>query len=181
MTVDVKKIKRDPNNFIHIILNKLTLVKEFHQRIDLSITSKVILNCATLKFYIRRRHQKVFLYTRFQGNFGSIKNRHLFISDFIKLIPSLQIESTKGHYSGLIIEINESTNNDLIMYLKLLSLLSKAKDFYKKETKAFISYYNYINTSQTPIHLRFTHSQLNQLLNLDLKSYLNSIKEQHIE
>lgn len=178
MTVDVKT-KRDRNNFINLILSKISLVKAFKQKVNFSITSKRIMNCATCKFYLRKRSYGLFLYTRLIGNFGSTKNRHMFIKDICKLIPNLTPESTKGHITGFILQIDNNDSYDLILFLKLLSLLSNSKDFYLKENKVSKLYYNYIDSSQIPIHLRFTHKQLQDLSSEDLKLYLTKeIKEQ---
>ena len=47
MTVNAKK---DKNNFINIILNKIMLAQNFSQRVDLTITRKRILNHIMLSF-----------------------------------------------------------------------------------------------------------------------------------
>lgn len=171
MTADVKK-KRDKNNFINIILNKISLVRNFKQKINLSITTKRILNCATCKFYLRKRRYGLFLYTRLIGKFGSIKKRHIFIKDICNLIPNLKPETTKGHYTGFELKVDNDNNTDLILFLKLLSLLSNPNSFYKKENKTYILFYNYINSSQIPIHLKFTRKQLQELNCEDLHLYL---------
>lgn len=159
--------KRDSNSFISLILSKIELARNFKQRIALTITCKRILGHITLKFYLRKRHKKLYLFIRSIGNFGSIQQRHKFYLDIKKLIPNVTIESTKGHYTGFIIDIFEHYET-VIQMLKLISLLSRPKDFYKKETKVFISYYNYQESSVTPIHIRFTHAELKQLEYSDL-------------
>ena len=154
--------KRDSNNFISLILSKIELARNFKQRIALTITCKKILGHITLKFYLRKRHQKLYLFIRPTDNFGNIQQRHKFYLDIKRLIPEVKIESIKGHYTGFTIDIYENYDT-VIQMLKLISLLSKPKDFYKKVTKVFISYYNYETASVTPIHIRFTHTELKQL------------------
>lgn len=179
--MDVKRI-RDPNNFISIILNKIELAKHFHQRVTLSITSKSILNCCTLKFYIRKRHDELYLYTRILGNFGNTKQKHLFIKELAYLV-SQDIESTKGHFTGIILHLTDETKDVLIDYLKLIALLARPKDFYKKQTKIYTSYFNYPEKSNIPIHIRITNINLEKLMNFNHDSLiyatLNSIGLKH--
>ena len=178
MTANVKK---DKNNFINIILNKITLAQNFSQRVDLTITRKRILNHIMLSFYLRRRYNTLILYIRPVDKFGSITERHKFYKDFKLLIPSLKFEGTKGHYKGFLLTICNETNNDLILLLKLISLFSRPKDFYTKNSKVFKSFFNYVNTSLIPIHLRFTNKQLSELTCGDIILLLNSIEEQKNE
>lgn len=181
MSADVKRT-RDPNNFINIILNKIELAKHFHQRVALSITSKTILNCCTLKFYIRKRHNELYLYTRILGNFGSIKQRHLFMKELAYLC-SQDLESTKGHLTGLILHLTGETKDALIDYFKLISLLARPKDFYKKQTKIYTSYFNYPEKSNIPIHIRITNSNIEKLHSFNNNSLiydtLNNIGPKH--
>lgn len=176
MNVNVKT-KRDPNNFIVTILNKITMAQNFNQRVDLTITRKRILNCATLSFYLRRRHKSLYLYIRCDGKFGSKRELHSFYKDIQLLIPHLILEGTQGHYTGFNLEICNDTNNNLILLLKLISLLSKQKDFYVKNSKVFKSFFNYVKSSKIPIHLRFTNNMLALLKCETLKLYLNQIQE----
>ena len=120
MTVNVKK---DKNNFINIILNKITLAQNFSQRVDLTITRKRILNHIMLSFYLRRRYNTLILYIRPVDKFGSITERHKFYKDFKLLIPILKFEGTKGHYKGFLLTIGNETKNDLRWLVKLRSLL----------------------------------------------------------
>lgn len=154
--------KRDKNSFISLILSKIELARNFKQRIALTITCKRILGHITLKFYLRKRHQKLYLFIRPIDNFGNMQQRHKFYLDIKRLIPEVTIESIKGHYTGFVIDIIEHYNA-VIQILKLTSLLSRPQDFYIRKTKVFLNYYNYQAASVTPIHIRFTHTELKQL------------------
>lgn len=177
MNVNAKRRKRDRYNFISVILTKISLVKNFHQRIALSITSKSILNHITLKFYIRKRYDKYYLYTRLFDNFGSIKERHKFMSDILTLVDNLQLESTQGHYTGFILDVT-TEEQSLICFLKLVALLSSSNDFYVKRTKLCHSYYNTNTSSMTPIHIQLLNSNISKLQNEDLIKHLcEEIKE----
>lgn len=169
---------KDKNNFINIILNKIELAKNFHQRVALSITSKVIMNCITLKFYLRRRYQKLFLYTRFQKcSLGNVSNKHQLINDIKTLVPELSIESTKGHHLGFIFELNNDTKDALIQFLKIIALLASPKDFYVKDTQVYKSFWNYRHTSSIPIHLQITQSLFRTLKSADLIYYLSEVQQ----
>lgn len=169
---------KDKNNFINIILNKIELAKNFHQRVALSITSKVIMNCITLKFYLRRRYQKLFLYTRLQKcSFGNVSNRHQLINDIKTLVPELSIESTKGHHLGFILELNNDTKDALIQFLKIIAVLASPKDFYVKDTQVYKSFWNYQHTSSIPIHLQITQSLFRTLKSADLMYYLSEVQQ----
>lgn len=169
---------KDKNNFINIILNKIELAKNFHQRVALSITSKVIMNCITLKFYLRRRYQKLFLYTRLQKCLlGNISNRHQLINDIKTLVPELSIESTKGHHLGFILELNNDTKDALIQFLKIIAVLASPKDFYVKDTQVYKSFWNYQHTSSIPIHLQITQSLFRTLKSADLIYYLSEVQQ----
>lgn len=160
---------KDKNNFINIILNKIELAKNFHQRVALSITSKVIMDCITLKFYLRRRYQKLFLYTRFHKcSLGNVSNKHQLINDIKTLVPDLSIESTKGHHLGFILELNNDTKDALIQFLKIIAVLASPKDFYVKDTQVYKSFWNYRHTSSIPIHLQITQSLFRTLKSTDL-------------
>jgi hypothetical protein len=175
--VDVSKTK-DKNNFINIILNKIELAKNFHQRVALSITSKVIMNCITLKFYLRRRYQKLFLYIRLQKcSLGNVSNRHQLINDIKTLVPELSIESTKGHHLGFILELNNDTKDALIQFLKIIAVLASPKDFYVKDTQVYKSFWNYQHTSSIPIHLQITQSLFRTLKSADLIYYLSEVQQ----
>ena len=173
------KSTRDKNNFISIILNKIALAKNFHQRCAFTLTEKRILNHITLKFYIRRRYNDLYLYIRMsKHNFGSIVECHKFFIDIYNLFPQLYLESTQGHYKGWLLKINQDTEDTLISLLKLISLLSRPKDFYVKDTKLFKSYVNYRHTSSIPVHLRFTQVKLLDLRCYDLiKTLYTEVKE----
>lgn len=172
---------KDKNNFINIILNKIELAKNFHQRVALSITSKIIMNCVTLKFYLRRRYQKLFLYTRFQKcSLGNVSNKHKLINDIKTLVPDLSIESTKGHHLGFILELNNDTKDALIQFLKIIAVLASPKDFYVKDTQVYKSFWNYRHTSSIPIHLQITQSLFKTLKSADLIDYLSEV-QQHDE
>lgn len=177
MNADVqkRKVKRDRNNFITIILSRIMTAKLFHQRVALSITSKRVLNYIHCKFYIRRRYNDLYLYIRIQGNFRNIRECHTFIEDLYNITPCAKIEGSQGHYKGLVIPLTDNViNYDLINFLKLLSLLAHPQDFYRNITKVYYSYYNYQDTSSIPIHLRFTKSLINNLKNEDLKQLLTT-------
>lgn len=169
---------KDKNNFINIILNKIVLAKNFHQRVALSITSKVIMNCITLKFYLRRRYQKLFLYIRLQKcSLGNVSNRHQLINDIKTLVPELSIESTKGHHLGFILELNNDTKDALIQFLKIIAVLAGPKDFYVKDTQVYKSFWNYQHTSSIPIHLQITQSLFRTLKSADLIYYLSEVQQ----
>lgn len=169
--------KRDKNNFIPTILSKIELAYNFHQRIDLAITRRVILKHIHLAFYIRRRHNTIYLYMRVcKEGFGSRTRLHQFYVDMTRLIPALKLEGTQGHYKGCILEIKEETKDDLIYLLKLISLFSKPKDFYVKDTKIYKSFFNYRPTSTIPIHLQITQSKFLDLKCYDIYSTLSEIK-----
>lgn len=169
---------KDKNNFINIILNKIELAKNFHQRVALSITSKVIMNCITLKFYLRRRYQKLFLYTRLQKcSLGNVSNKHQLISDIKTLVPELSIESIKGHHLGFILELNNDTKDALIQFLKIIAVLASPKDFYVKDTQVYKSFWNYQHTSSIPIHLQITQSLFRTLKSADLIYYLSEVQQ----
>lgn len=169
---------KDKNNFINIILNKIELAKNFHQRVALSITSKAIMNCITLKFYLRRRYQKLFLYARLQKcSLGNVSNRHQLINDIKTLVPELSIESTKGHHLGFILELNNDTKDALIRFLKIIAVLASPKDFYVKDTQVYKSFWNYQHTSSIPIHLQITQSLFRTLKSADLIYYLSEVQQ----
>lgn len=169
---------KDKNNFINIILNKIELARNFHQRVALSITSKVIMNCITLKFYLRRRYQKLFLYTRLQKcSLGNVSNRHQLINDIKALVPDLSIESTKGHHLGFILELNNDTKDALIQFLKIIAVLASPKDFYVKDTQVYKSFWNYRHASSIPIHLQITQSLFRTLKSTDLIYYLSEVQQ----
>lgn len=176
------KQKRDRNNFIPTILSKIELASNFHQRVQLAITSRVILNHCKLVFYLRRRHNDLFLYTRLKSDgFGNIVERHNLFLDFYKLIPNLKLDSTKGHYIGWILQLTQDTKDDLIYFLKLISLLSKPKDFYVKDTKIYKSFFNYPEKSEIPVHIQITQSRFLDLRCYDLYKTLTDIGEKNVK
>lgn len=176
MDVTRTRKKRDKNNFIQVILSKIELAQNFHQRIALSITSKSILNHVTLKFYLRKRYNNLYLYVRALDNFGSITARHQMYLDFKTIIPEIELESTKGHYTGLILQLTVETRPSLIRFLKLIAILASPKDFYVKKLKATRSFMNYTETSQTPIHFNISELKLLDLKCYDIYKTLEDIK-----
>lgn len=179
MTANVKR--KDPNNFINVILNKISMAQNFSQRVALTITKKTILKHVTLRFYLRRRFKRLYLYIRVDDRFRNRKERGRFYRDMKLLIPSLDIEGTYGNYTGLTLELCNDTNENLILLLKLISLFSKPKDFYVKNGTIWKSYYNYVESSKIPIHFRFTNNILNQLSNEDIIELFNSILEEKVD
>lgn len=173
--------KRDTNNFISIILNKIMLARHFKQRVALSITSRTVLKSIKLKFYLRKRYKKLYLYTRvIKSNFGNSKNQLNFLNDLILLVPELELESTQGHYKGLILDVTQDSDS-LYYYLKLIAYLSKPETFYKRVYKIYTSLYNYEHTSITPIHIQITNTKLNQLKCIDIIETLNTTGDFKIE
>lgn len=179
MTANVKR--KDPNNFINIILNKISLAQNFSQKIALSITKRKILKHVTLKFYLRRRYKTLILYVHVDDRFRNKGERGNFYRDLKLLIPDVKIEGTQGHYKGFGLELCSDTNESLILLLKLISLFSKPKDFYVKNGNIWKSYYNYVESSKIPIHFRFTNSSLSQLTNEDIIELFDSILEEKID
>lgn len=171
------KIKRDKNSFIQVILSKIELAQSFHQRIALSITSKRILNHVVLKFYLRKRYNKLFLYIRLFDKFSNRNERHKFYLDLPKLIPALALTSIKGHYTGWLLELTPENKPQLIKLLKLIVLLANPKDFYRKFQKTTYSYFNYPETSQVPIHFNIKKETLLDLRCYDLFKTLEDIEK----
>lgn len=178
MNVNVKK---DKNKFIEIILNKISMAQNFSQKVALTITKKKILKHVTLRFYLRKRFKRLYLYIRVDDRFRNRLERGRFYRDMKLLVSSLDIEGTHGNYTGLILELCDDTNENLILLLKLISLFSKPKDFYVKNGTIWKSYYNYVDSSKIPICLRFTNNLLSNLENEDLIELFNSIKEYNNE
>lgn len=166
--------KKDKNNFINIILNKVILARDFHQRVALSITSKSILNHVVLKFYLRRRYNNLYLYTRIQDNFSNKTERHNFYRDLKVLIPELVIEGKKGNYTGLTLDVTY-TNESLVQYLKLIAMFARPQDFYRTLKKDSISYTNYITTSKIPIHINIRNLIRDKLQNTDIMWCLDKL------
>lgn len=173
-TADAKR-KRDSNNFINLIISKIELASRFHQRIAMNITSKRILKYITLKFYIRKRYKKLFLYTRATGNFSSITELHNLYRDFKTIIPELIIEGKQGHYTGWVLPIDNSNPESLTKYLKLISLLGNTKDFYSKQTQIYRCFYNYQGSSHIPVHLNITNKIIDSLQFCDLIETLKGV------
>ena len=174
-------VKRDKNKFIEIILNKISMAQNFSQKVALTITKKKILKHVTLKFYLRRRFKRLYLYIRVVDRFRNRLERGRFYRDMKLLVPSLDIEGTYGNYTGLTLELCNDTNENLILLLKLISLFSRPKDFYVKNGTIWKSYYNYVESSKIPIHFRFTNNILNQLSNEDIIELFNSILEEKVD
>ena len=168
--------KKDRNNFIELILKSIICSKYFHQKIRLAITNRTILNHIKLRFYLRRRFDKIYLYTRvLKSGFGNNKNLKLFLDDIKLLIPAIEIETTQGHFKGLVLDIDNK--EDLILYLSVLSLLSRPDDFLLKKSKVFYSYYNKIDSSKIPIHFRFTSHKIGNLKTIELQNvFKNNIQ-----
>lgn len=179
MTASVKR--KDPNNFINTILNKISLAQNFAQKVALTITKRKILKHVTLKFYLRRRFKTLILYIRVNDRFRNKSERGNFYRDLKLLIPDIEIEGTQGHYKGFELKLCSNTNKSLILLLKLISLFSRPKDFYVKNGTIWKSYYNYVESSKIPIHFRFTNSLLSQLTNEDLIELFDSILEEKID
>lgn len=179
MTANVKR--KDSNNFINIILNKISLAQNFSQKVALSITKRKILKHVTLKFYLRRRYETLILYVRVDDRFRNKGERGNFYRDLKLLIPDIEIEGTQGHYKGFGLELRSDANESLILLLKLISLFSRPKDFYVKNGNIWKSYYNYVESSKIPIHFRFTSSLLSQLKNEDIIELFDSILEEKID
>lgn len=171
-------MKKEANNFINLIINKIELAKNFHQRVALSITSKSILNHSTvLKFYIRRRYDNLYLYVRLDKcSFGNRERKHNFIRDLNLLFPQSKIEAIQGHYKGLVFHIVDENKQAIVDILKLIAVLAYPHFYYSKETKIYKSFYNYTHTSNIPIHLQLLNSKLDQLKNEDLINTLKGIK-----
>lgn len=169
-------VKRDKNNFIELIITKLSLTRDFKQKIQLNITQKRILNHVSLKFYIRKRYKKLFLYTSVTGKNLSRINKHSIIKDFKTLIPEIEIDSTQGNYKGILINATDNYET-IIKFLKLISLLSQPNDFYLKESSVYKSYFNYIQKSKIPIHLKLTKKVIQQLKDIDIINVLNSVQK----
>lgn len=171
---------KDKNNFINVIVNNVFKAKEFKQRIKLSLTSRVLCGYIKVKFYLRKRYHKVYLYTRvINDGFGTRKVHKDFLNDICLLLPDLEIISTKGHYKGLLLDTD--IPGLLTKYLKLIALLSRPQDFYKKESKLFINFLNYKHTSNIPIHSGITKSQFDKLETEDLKNVFKSLHNYNSE
>lgn len=167
---------KDKNNFIVLILNSIICSTYFHKKIRLAITNRTILKFIKLRFYLRKRFNKTYLYTRIlKSGFGNNENLKIFLDDLKLLIPELEIETTQGHYKGLIIDtINKEA---LILYLSVLSLLSRPDDFLLRKSKIFYSYYNKIDSSKIPIHFRFIKKKIDNLKTIELQNvFKNNIQ-----
>lgn len=171
-------MKKEANNFINLIINKIEMARNFHQRVALSITSKSILNhSAVLKFYIRRRHDNIYLYIRLDKcSFGNRERKHNFIKDLHLLFPQATIEAIQGHYKGLVFHITDDNRQSIVDILKLIAVLAYPHFYYSKDTKIYKSFFNYQTTSSIPIHLQLLNSKLKQLKNEDLLNTLQEIK-----
>ena len=157
-------------------MSRVTLARNFHLRVDLTLTEKKLLKYIKVKFYIRRRHNKLYLYSRFypQG-FGNTALKHQFLLDLLVLIPELKCESTQGHHLGLLLDV---TTDEAVLskYLKLLSFLAHPDTFYYKNTKVYKCYYNYPTSSSIPIHFHITQTQYNSLQHVDLINTFKSVQ-----
>ena len=171
---------KDKNNFINVIVNNVYKAKEFKQRINLSITSRRLCGYINVKFYLRKRYNKVYLYTRIiNDKFSSREVHKNFINDLCVLLPDLEIVSTKGHYKGVLLDTD--IPGLLTKYLKLIALLSRPQDFYKKVSKLFINFLNYKHTSSIPIHSGITKSQFDKLKGGDIKYVFQSLNSYNSE
>lgn len=172
--------RKDRNNFIRLILQKIALVKSFHQKIAMSITRKVFLNCFEAKFYLRKRYDKVFLYTRIKYiKSGKVTNLHTCIFDLFRCLKNSQLESTQGHLNGIVIDTDNT--DDLVMLLKLIAILSAPKDFVMKDTKVYKCIYNKQETSDIPIHFRITQKLFLDFRNYDIYALLTNGIEKYVE
>lgn len=172
--------RKDRNNFIRLILQKIALVKSFHQKIAMSITRKVFLNCFEAKFYLRKRYEKVFLYTRIKYvKSGKVTNLHTCILDLFRCLKNSQLESTKGHLNGIVIDTDNT--DDLVVLLKLIAILSSPKDFVMKDTKVYKCIYNKKETSDIPIHFRITQKLFLDFKNYDIYALLTNGIEKYVE
>lgn len=172
--------RKDRNNFIRLILQKIALVKSFHQKIAMSITRKVFLNCFEAKFYLRKRYDKIFLYTRIKYlKSGKVTNLHTCILDLFRCLKNSQLESTQGHLNGIVIDTDNT--DDLVMLLKLIAILSSPKDFVMKDTKVYKCIYNKKETSDIPIHFRITQKLFLDFRNYDIYALLTNGIEKYVE
>lgn len=172
--------RKDRNNFIRLILQKIALVKSFHQKIAMSITRKVFLNCFEAKFYLRKRYDKIFLYTRIKYlKSGKVTNLHTCILDLFRCLKNSQLESTQGHLNGIVIDTDNT--DDLVMFLKLIAILSAPKDFVMKDTKVYKCIYNKKETSDIPIHFRITQKLFLDFRNYDIYALLTNGIEKYVE
>ena len=168
-------------SFIKIILDKLALAKGFNQVARFTLTTANILNCYKLVFYLRKRYKKYFLYVRIKYIKSGTRNQlHTFICDLEKIFPTVILDTTQGHLKGLTIDcINDEQT--LYDFLKFIALLKAPKYFYSKDTKIYKSFFNYIATNKTPIHLQITQSTFLDLQNYDLYKTLSDVKPYSIE
>lgn len=172
--------KKDRNNFIRLILQRIALVKTFHQKTAMSITRKVFLNCFEAKFYLRKRYEKVFLYTRIKYvKSGKVTNLHTCILDLFRCLKNSQLETTQGHLNGIV--INTDNTDDLVTFLKLIAILSAPKDFVMKDTKVYKCIYNKKETSDIPIHFRITQKLFLDFKNYDIYALLTNGIEKYVK
>lgn len=172
--------KKDRNNFIRLVLQKIALVKTFHQRVAMSITRKVFLNCFEAKFYLRKRYDKVFLYTRIKYvKSGKVTNLHTCILDLYRCLKNATLESTQGHLNGIV--INTNNMDDIATLLKLIAILSSPKDFVMKDTKVYKCIYNKLKSSDIPIHFRITQTLFLDFRNYDICALLTNGIEKYVK
>jgi len=162
-------------NFINLILKDIALVKQFKQTIRLNITSKQVCKRFNFKFYLRKRWNKLYLYTRvLNKGFGNRTLLKEFLQDLKTLLPMLQIVTTKGHYKGIIIDVD----NEIVLrrYLEIVALLSNTKAFTKIKRTDSSNIYKSNNLTKIPMKLLLLNSLLNNLKSLDIKQTLNEVK-----
>lgn len=170
----IQAVKRDRNNFITLILSNLELARHFHKRVDLNITAKKILGHIYLRFYIRRRYNKLYLYTRvLDKGFGNRQQKKKFLQDMCQLVSGLTIETTQGHRRGLLIEA--SSINSIVTYLKYISLFAYPKDFYYVPKDLTLSIRNYEDASTIPIHISFRRNLKSKLTYEDIILFVNRL------
>ena len=164
---------KEPNNFINLILNSVYKARGFKQQFRFTITSKVVCECITLRFYIRKRYNEVYLYTRiYKDNFGN--NQHIkdFLESICLLCNDISIVSTQGHYKGLL--INTSNSESLYNYLKLIAVLANPHTFITTKNKYFISLKNKVESSRIPVHTKI-NTKVIESLSEDVKKTLYNI------
>ena len=170
---------KEPNNFINLIINSVYKARNFKQQFRFTITSKEVLKSITLRFYIRKRYNEVYLYTRiYKNNFGNNKHQYEFLKSILGIlgyesrINEIQILSTQGHYKGIL--INTQYEDILNNFLKLISYLANFKSFEVKETTHHISFKNKVESSTIPIHFRVLKSNYNKIIGTEIYETINS-------
>lgn len=158
----------DKFNFINIICLSVYKARLFHQQFRFTLTSKRLLGFTTARFYIRRRHDVIYLYTRIlKDGFGNRQEHSKFIKDLKLCIPELELESTQGYYKGVV--LNTADINALEKFLKLMALLTSPNSFRTVKRLTRIPFFNLISCSAIPVHGYITKKTFEQLQSRDLK------------